>query len=268
MTTRSPSSLFTALLKHWRRQRGLSQLDLALTADVSTRHISFLETGRSQPSEEMVRLLATALAVPLRYQNEMLRAAGFEPAFDEEFDVAALPAQVRDAIERLKEHQEPFPLVVMDRTYSVLDTNRSAGRMLGALIAMTGREPPAPLNVLEAVFDPDLLQPALANFDELGRELLWRLKREVLAAPTDGRLAELLERVESYPTVSRAWQHVDLTRPSQPVLPVELALGGHRLSMFTMVTAFNAPQNVTAEELRIESYFPADDATRAFFENS
>ena len=123
------AGLVPALLKHWRRQRGLSQLDLALAADVSARHVSFLETGRSRPSTEMVLRLAAALDVPLRQVNTMLRAAGHDPVYDEADD--ALPASVTEAVALLKEHHEPFPLLVLDRTYHVLDLNRGALVILG-----------------------------------------------------------------------------------------------------------------------------------------
>ena len=125
------AGLFPALLKHWRRQRGLSQLDLALNADVSARHVSFLETGRSLPSPEMVLRLATTLGVPLRQVNAMLRSAGHEPVYDESDD--ALPPAVTDALRLLKAHHEPYPLVVVDRAYRVRDLNDGAARLLSTV---------------------------------------------------------------------------------------------------------------------------------------
>ena len=118
------AGLFPALLKHWRRQRGLSQLDLALAADVSARHVSFLETGRSTPSAEMVLLLATTLSVPLRQVNAMLRAAGHDPVYDEAD--GPLPAPILEALSLLKQHHEPYPLIVIDHTYRVVDVNKGA----------------------------------------------------------------------------------------------------------------------------------------------
>ncbi|MEZ5177977.1 MAG: helix-turn-helix domain-containing protein [Acidimicrobiales bacterium] len=261
------SGLFPALLKHWRRQRGLSQLDLALSAGVSARHVSFLETGRSNPSPEMVLQLGTSLGVPLRQVNAMLRAAGHEPAYDETSDV--LPDPVAEAIELLKSHHEPFPLVVLDRTYRVLDLN---GGALGVLAAVLGGAPtaelPAPgaiaalgLNLARTTFDPHGAQPHVANFDEVGRQLLWRIQREVLADPDDGEMQDLLDDLLALPTVDPAWREVDLLAPSDPALVLHLRREGLELRFLTTITAFQAPQAVAVEHLRIETWLPYDHAT-------
>lgn len=265
---RSPG-LFPALLKHWRRQRGLSQLDLALAADVSARHVSFLETGRSRPSPEMVLLLAAALAVPLRHVNAMLRAAGHEAVYDE--SGGALPAAVADALDLLKAHHEPFPLIVIDRAYRVLDLNRGAQALLGALIghgdavADAGRGEVAALglNLARLTFDPSGAQPLLANFDDVGRELLWRIQREVLADPGDVEVQQLLDDLLAMPTVDPAWRQVNLVAPSDPALILDLQADGLDLRFLTMITSFQAPQNVAVEHLRIETWFPYDEATAA-----
>ncbi len=264
------AGLFPALLKHWRRQRGLSQLDLALNADVSARHVSFLETGRSVPSPEMVLRLATTLGVPLRQVNAMLRSAGHEPVYDESDDV--LPPAVADALALLKAHHEPYPLIVVDRAYRVRDLNQGATRLLGALLGTSSTEPgPAELgpgtidglglNLARLTFDPDGAQPLLANFDQVGRELLWRIQREVLADPDDGEMHELLDELLAMPTVDPDWRRVDLSVPSDPALVLHLRAGGLDLRFLTMITAFQAPQNVAIEHLRIETWFPYDSAT-------
>lgn len=252
------AGLFPALLKHWRRQRGLSQLDLACTADVSARHVSFLETGRSTPSPEMVLLLATTLGVPLRQVNAMLRAAGHDPVFDESDD--GLPAAVVDALSLLEDHHEPFPLLVLDRTYQVIDLNRGASALLGALLG-GGAPGLVGLNLARLTLDPEGARPHVMNFDEVGRQLLWRIQREVLADPGDGEMRDLLAELLSMPTVDPAWRHVDLSVPSDPALVLHLRSHGHDLRFLTMVTAFQAPQNVAVEHLRIETWFPYDDAT-------
>jgi transcriptional regulator with XRE-family HTH domain len=261
------AGLFPALLKHWRGQRGLSQLDLALAADVSSRHISFLETGRSSPSAAMVLRLATALGVPLRHVNAMLEAAGHEPAFEE--SAHSLPAAVVHALALLKAHQEPYPLIVIDRAYRVRDLNRGAQTMLAALLPADvpqGELDPAALarmqlNLARLTFDPHGAQPYLVNFDEVGRALLWRIQREVLTDPDDGELRTLLDELLEMPTVAPGWRDVDLSSPSDPVLVVHLRRGEVELRFVTMVTAFQAPQNVAVEELRVEIWFPYDDAT-------
>jgi len=261
------AGLFPALLKHWRGQRGLSQLDLALVADVSSRHISFLETGRSSPSVAMVLRLATALGVPLRHVNAMLEAAGHEPAFEESAD--SLPAAVVQALALLKAHQEPYPLIVIDRAYRVRDLNRGAQALLAALLpgqVPQGELDPAAwarldLNLARLTFDPRGAQPAMVNFDEVGRALLWRIQRELLSDPDDGELRALLDELLAMPTVAPGWRDVDLSIPSDPVLVVHLRRGDVELRFVTMVTAFQAPQNVVVEELRVELWFPSDDAT-------
>lgn len=265
------AGLFPALLKHWRRQRGLSQLDLALTAGVSARHLSFLETGRSRPSPEMVLQLATSLAVPLRQVNAMLRAAGHEPVYDESED--GLPAAVADALALLKAHHEPFPLVVVDRTYRVLDLNQGALAVFGAILGDDSSDgstggPAAPadvlalgLNLATLTFDPNGAQPNVVNFDEVGRQLLWRIQREVLADPDDGEMQDLLDQLLALPTVDPDWRQVDLVVPSDPALVLHLRGNGLDLRFLTMITAFQAPQNVAVEHLRIETWFPYDDDT-------
>lgn len=263
------AGLFPALLRHWRRQRGMSQLDLALTADVSARHVSFLETGRSTPSAEMVVQLATSLAVPLRQVNAMLRAAGHEPVYDESPD--ALPAVVADAVALVKAHQEPYPLIVMDRTYRVLDLNQGALAVFGAILGAGGPDGPVGsadvaalgLNLARLCFDPDGAHPTLVNFDDVGRELLWRIQREVLADPDDGEMQDLLDELLGMPTVDPEWRQVDLLVPSDPALVLHLRRNDLDLRFLTTITAFQAPQNVAVEHLRIESWFPYDDATTA-----
>ncbi len=263
------AGLFPALLKHWRRQRGLSQLDLALTADVSARHVSFLETGRSSPSPEMVVQLATSLGVPLRQVNAMLRAAGHEPIYDESDD--GLPPSVLDALSLLQHHHEPFPLIVVDRTYQVRDLNRGAlvliATILGLPVPQGVMEPgdvdSLGLNLARLTFDPAGAHPHLANFDEVGRQLLWRIQREVLADPDDGEMRELLEELLAMPTVDPQWRQVDLLVPSEPALVLHLRSGDLDLRFLTMVTAFQAPQNVAVEHLRIETWFPYDEPTAA-----
>lgn len=263
------AGLFPALLKHWRRQRGLSQLDLALIADVSARHVSFLETGRSRPSPEMVVQLATSLSLPLRHVNAMLRAAGHEPRYDE--SGGDLPVVVADALALLKAHHEPFPLVVVDRTYQVLDLNRGALGLFGAILGGGATARPddvvdvaaLDLNLARITFDPEGAHPWLANFAEVGRELLWRIQREVLADPGDDELRDLLDDLLTMPTIDPDWRQPDLQLSSDPALVLHLRGGGLDLRFLTMITAFQAPQNVAVEHVRIETWFPVDEPTAA-----
>ena len=253
------AGLFPALLKHWRGQRGLSQLDLAIAADVSNRHISFMETGRSSPSEQMVMRLAAALDIPLRHVNSMLQAAGHAPVYPEASKGQRLPDEITGALKLMKEHHEPFPLVVMNRLYDVVDINAGAMALFGA--AVPNLSLAGGLNLARLTFDPSGAQPVLVNFDELGRDLLWRLQREVLADPSDRALRELLDEVLAMPTVADDWRTADLTVPSSPTLLVHMRAGDHELKFVTTVTSFQAPQAVTLDELRIETWYPADPET-------
>jgi transcriptional regulator with XRE-family HTH domain len=265
--TERRGGLIPALLKQWRAQRGLSQLDLALVADVSARHVSFLETGRSLPSAEMVLRLGAALGAPLGQVNVMLAAAGHDPVYDGSDD--RLPAPVTEALELLKSHHEPYPLVVVDRTYAVRDLNRAALAVIGAVLGQVAAGPhPGPddiaalgLNLARLTLDPAGAQPHLVNFADVGRQLLWRIQREVLADPSDRALHTLLDELLALPTVAEDWREVDLSVPSEPALVVHLRRDDLELRFLTTVTAFQAPQNVAVEQLRIEQWFPYDEAT-------
>ena len=257
---RDEQRLFPALLKHWRGRRGLSQLDLALAADVSSRHVSFLETGRADPSREMVLRLGAALDVPLRDQNAMLRAAGFADEFAEPGIEGGLSPGVEQAIARMLARHEPFPMVVMDHRYDVLRTNVGAMRLLTRMVlepAALGARP----NAFHTLFDPRLARPFVLDWERTARVLLSRLHRETLARAGDAELASLLRSLLEYPDVPESWRQPDFSIASEPVLTVRLRRDELELSFLTTLTVFNAPQNVTLEELRIESYFPLDDAT-------
>lgn len=252
--------LFSALLKFWRGKRGLSQLDLALAADVSARHVSFLESGRASPSEDMVLRLMSALGVPLRDQNEALRAASFSARFLEP-ERDAMDSAIELAITRMLRQQEPFPLTVLDAGYDVLRTNTAADAVFSHFV-VDPRRLLKPVNLYALVFDPQLARPFIQNWPQLAQHMLARLHREALSRSTDGRLWALLERVLAYPDVPRAWRQPDFAHTSEATLFLVLERGPLTLRFFMAVTAFSAPLRITLEELRIESYFPMDDQTR------
>jgi len=262
---RTPATgLFPALLRHWRGRRGLSQLDLATAADVSPRHLSFLETGRANPGREMVLRLGATLDVPMRDQNELLRAAGFEPAFGDGPAPDALPPLLEGVLQRMMAAHDPLPLVVLNRRYDVLRASDGAQWLLSRFVA----DPSAlgaSLNVFTVLFDPRLARPFVVDWPRVAHALVARLHRECLARGADEALHDLLRAVLAAPGVPAAWRQPDFSAPSEPVLALRLRRDDLALSLVTTVTSFSAPGNAAAEELRIESYYPLDDATAAAF---
>jgi transcriptional regulator with XRE-family HTH domain len=257
---RRESNLFPALIRHHRTRRGLSQLDLALAADVSSRHVSFLETGRAQPSREMILRLAAALSVPLRDQNALLAAAGFPEAFEEPRVEAALAGALGTAVERMLAKHEPYPMVVMNRRYDALRVNRAGAGLLARFVldpAAVG----APPNVFRALFDPRLSRPFVVDWERVARGMLARVHREVLERPGDGELGALLRALLEYPGVPKDWREPDLSAPVEPCFTIRLRRDDLELAFLSTVTVFSAPQSVTLEELRIESFFPVDAET-------
>jgi transcriptional regulator with XRE-family HTH domain len=257
---RDEPGLFAALLRHWRTRRGLSQLDLALAAEVSSRHVSFLETGRAQPSRAMVLRLGAALGLPLRDQNVLLTAAGFSEQFAELDLTQDLPPAIQRTVDRMLLQQEPFPMTVVDRHYNVLRSNQGAERLLSQFVldrAALGHPP----NVLELLFNPRLCRPFVIGWETVSRELLARLQREQLARPNDRALGELLGSLRRHAGVKDALLPAELPWPSEPTLTLRFRRADLEVAFLTTVTVFNAPQNVTLDELRIDSFFPLDDHT-------
>lgn len=256
--------LFPALLKYWRGQRGLSQLDLGLAADVSARHISFLETGRSGPSIEMVLLLGEVLDVPLRDRNEMLRAGGYEATFPEPAVDELLVGPLRDVVDTMLAGHEPFPMIVVDRLYNMVLANTAAMHLSAMFI-----EPDATdTNMMRLVFGSDASRQRIVNWEEVASNMLRRLQRESLRSPQDEALRALHDEFIASPATPAEWRTLALADAAEPFLTVRLQ-ADHRkeLSFLTTITAFNAPQNVTLDEIRIESWFPTDDATRDWCES-
>ncbi|RZT31302.1 helix-turn-helix domain-containing protein [Cupriavidus agavae] len=277
MQTLTPNSEtaidFPGLLRYWRGRRGYSQLALSQVAGVSQRHISFLESGRARPSREMVLALAERLAVPLRQRNRLLLASGFAPAYSEHA-LGSPPLQmVRQAIGLILSKQEPYPAVVLDRFWNLVDANQAYRQLLARLPAeRTAAGQDGRLNLMLAVFDPDGLWPLIENARQVGRYLLRRVTQELQGQAHDQTARTILAQIA-------AW-HPDLVDaggellvdddPAEsappPVLPVTLRMGEVRISMFSTLTTLGIPQDVTLQELRIECFYPADDPTRQVFE--
>ncbi|MDQ2670758.1 MAG: helix-turn-helix transcriptional regulator [Gemmatimonadota bacterium] len=256
MATRSHAPA-GALLREWRTARRISQLTLSLQTGVSSRHLSYLETGRSQPSREMVLRLAEALDVPLRHRNELLVAAGYAPRYFESDLDAPEMAAVRRAVDLILQHQEPYPAFVLDRHWNIRMTNRAAERCTRFLLGRDADE----ANIVRLLLHPDGLRRSLVSFDETTGDLIRHLRAQVAAAPGDDAAAALLEEVLSYPGIPR---HVEATAPGvrpEPLLTTVFRRDDVELRLFSTFTTFGTPRDVTLDELRIECSFPADDAT-------
>ena len=255
---KAPPSPAGLLLRQWRDVRGKSQLDLSFDAGVSQRHISFVESGRSTPSRQMLLDLAQALDVPLRERNALLVAAGYAPVYaDADLDGPAM-ASIHKALQRMLRQHDPFPAIVMDRYWNVVLTNDAAPRFFNAFIDLDAR--PRPRNLLHLMFDPVGMRPFIANWPEVGKGLLARVHREALGRVIDAGTRALLEQLSRYPGVAAEWR-TPAQGASMPMIPLAFTKGGVTLSYFSMITTVGTPQTVAAEELRLECLFPADEAT-------
>lgn len=249
---------FGPLLRRWRTARRLSQLDLSLEARISSRHLSFLETGRAKPSREMVLALCTVLDVPARDRNALLLAAGFAPAYSETELASPQAEQARWALQLLLRQQEPFAAVAFDREWNVLMANAGWLRFAAVIGQPLEAEPytvlAAPrLNLLRAIFEDGPLRRSIENFDLVAATLLARLEREVDSAP----VREILNR----PDLAALRATADPRAAQAMILPVDLRLGDVRARFFTTIATLGTAQDVTLQELRLETFHPADPET-------
>src|SRR5262245_12577829 len=257
-TAASAPSPAGALLREWRQRRHLSQLDVAARSAVSARHLSFIETGRSRPSREMVLHLAQRLEMPLWDRNHLLLAAGYAPRLSEHsLDEHDLPP-VREALEPLLRAHEPYPALVVDRHWNIVVANYGVDFLLRG-IAPELLAPPA--NALRIALHPDGLAPRISNFGEWSTFLLARLRREMDVAP-DSELTALYEEVASFPGVSPT-RELHGTVVDGIMLVHTIELDDTKLTLFSTVTTFGTARDLTLAELTIESFFPADDKTAA-----
>ncbi|MEU2720241.1 helix-turn-helix domain-containing protein [Streptomyces smyrnaeus] len=249
------------LLRDWRERAGLSQLELALRADSSARHISFIETGRTAPSRDMVLKLATTLDVPIRERNTLLLSAGFAPAFAATpLDDPALD-QVRGALERMVAAYEPYPALVLDGCYTVVAANQGIAALLEG-VAPRLLEPP--LNAMRITLHPEGLAPRIRNLAAWRGHLLDQMSRQ-LALHRSRALRALHDEVAAYP-MPEPVSDGDAPHPADPVesrfaLPMVIEHGGQILSFLSTIATFNTPLDVTVSELAVETFLPADPAT-------
>lgn len=249
---------FAARLRLWRQRRGWSQLDFAGRAGISQRHLSFLELGRASPSRDMVMRLAAALDVPLRGHNALLVAAGFAPVWRETDLGAPELAQVGEALNYIMAQQEPFPAAVVDRRWKLLKANNGAVRLVEFLVGPVG--PDAEINLADALVAPDILRPYLINWAEVVRYFIRSVEVDAAADGT-AETAALLERLLGYPGVRSVVEApFDETAPA-PVLPMHFRKGEVSLQLFTTIATLGTPRDITLQELRIECFFPMDQAT-------
>ena len=270
ITLTMPELSFGALLRHWRTARKLSQLELALESTVSQRHLSFLESGRARPSQPMVLQLAEVLEVPLRERNTLLTAAGFAPFYRQRGLSELDMAPVRDALTRTLAHHEPYPAVVIDRDYDVLLANRA----FTALIGLFGAPAQvwaaccldSPPNLLRLTFHPTGARPFMRNFDHVGPFMMARVYRELAAMPNSKALAfvETLRRDANIPS---HWMNASSTTAPPPVLALALGRESVELRLFSMISTFGTPHDITTDEIRVETFFPEDGASEALLKH-
>jgi transcriptional regulator with XRE-family HTH domain len=259
LATRTSAGNIGGLLRRWRGVRRFSQLDLALEAEISTRHLSYVETGRAQPSREMVIRLSEALQVPLRERNALLLAAGYAPFYGHaRLDEGEMDA-ARRAVELILGQQEPFPAIVVDRHWNIVMENAGTTRFLGLF---PGCESIRPRNGVRFVFHPNGLRPFIENWVTVAARIIQRLHREAAANPSDETLRAFLDELLAYPSVPSRWRTPNVDDPPLPLLTIDYRHQGRRLRLFSTLTTFGSPQEVALQELRIECFFPADETTR------
>jgi transcriptional regulator with XRE-family HTH domain len=254
---------FGVRLSEWRTRRRESQLDLAIAADISQRHLSFVESGRTLPSRDMVVRLCDALDIPLRARNELLSSAGYAALYPERsLDILEM-ASVRDALSRIVGHHEPYPAFVVDREWRVVLSNASAACLVSACLdqaMLQSLSPDGALNFMRMMFEPLQMRPRIRNWPSVAPRLLARLRNEARGdpqSPSAALLKELGPQAEA--GISYEEPPVEL-----PIVPLELDVEGATLRLFNTITTFGTPQDVGLQELRIEMSYPLDSATRTF----
>jgi transcriptional regulator with XRE-family HTH domain len=247
------------LLRYWRQERGKSQLDLSMDTGISQRHLSFVESGRSSPSRDLLTVVSEALNIPLRERNALLLASGFAPQFSEQSIDAGQMKIVTRAIDRMLKQHEPHPALVLDRYWNVVRANEAAPRFFGSFIDLEKWSKPR--NLLNLMFDPAGLRPFVEEWETVAAGLLQRVRREAVGQVVDARLQELLKRLREYPGVAEL-------KPSlaaqSPVLPMVFRKGNQRFSYFSLITTVGTPQCITAQELRVECMFPTEGEERHY----
>lgn len=246
------------MLREWRQRRRVSQLDLALDAEISPKHVSFIESGRAQPSRDMILRLAEHLDVPLRERNSLLHAGGFAPVFTERSLEDPALASARSAVNLVLKGHEPFPAIAVDRHWSLVAANNAIGFLMEgvdqSLLA-------PPINVLRVSLHPKGLGPRIANFVEWRGHVLDRLRHQV-DATNDATLKDLLLELREYPVPEGSERDARPPRDyAGVVIPFEIRTPSGVLAFFGTTTVFGTPVDITLSELAVEAFFPADETT-------
>jgi len=259
-TTHTPKTYppVGVLLREWRSARRMSQLDMALECGMSARHLGFVETGKAQPSREAVGRFADALSLPLRERNALLLAAGFAGQHAERDLAAPAMARMRDAVDLILEHQNPYPAFLLNRHFDVLAANDAAVRV--NRLVMGGRESKH-ANLLRQIFDPDDFRAVIANWTDVATGFLRRLHDHLAATPGDEKGRALLDELLLYPGVPQEWRFRPIDSATEAVLTIDFRSPRGNLRFFETITAFAAPLDVTLDELRIDCAFPVDQLT-------
>lgn len=259
---------FAAALRYWRGKRGYSQLRLATESSISQRHVSFLESNRSQPSREMILKLGIVLDIPLRERNGMLLAAGYAPAYRERSlsDPELMP--VKQALDFMLAQQAPYPAMVVDRLWNLVMTNTPAALLIRWLLDMP-EDMPLPredVNVLKLMLDPEGIRQHLQNWEEVCADLLHWIQREALGDGPGSEAETLLCELLALPGIATATHLPNLDTLALPFLSVQIRKDNVALNLFTSIATLGTPRDVTLHELRIESFFPADEITARWFQ--
>jgi transcriptional regulator with XRE-family HTH domain len=255
------SSRFGVRLSEWRARRRESQLTLALSANVSQRHLSFIESGRAQPSRDMIVRLCDALDIPLRERNELLDFAGYAALYPERPLEGSEMQGVREALRRIIEHHEPYPAFVVDRKWRVVMNNEGAAHIVAACLdeeTVRSLSTDGSLNFMRMMFEPTQMRPRILNWTFVAPRLLARLRREAAGdaqSPSSALLRELA------PTANYGQAPTEDLEALAPTVPLEISINGSTLTLFNTITTFGTPQDVALQELRIEMAFPADSKT-------
>ena len=258
---------FATAMRYRRDKRGYTQLRLSNESGISQRHISFLESGRSQASREMVLKLGIVLDIPLRERNVMLLAAGYAPAYRERRLSDPELAAVKQALDFMLAQQAPYPALVVDRLWNLVMANTPAAMMMRWLLEMP-KGAPLPregVNVLKLMLDPNGVRKHLQNWEDVCADLLHWIQREAMSDGLGSEAANLLGELAALPGISETNRLANLDARALPFLPMQICKDGVALNLFTSIATMGTPHDVTVHELRIESFFPADEATARWF---